>query len=222
MSEDATIWIYDDVTPDYWGGVSAKHVLRELDRIGKRKAITVRINSPGGDVVEGQAIYNALRRYSLDGGEVTTEIDALGASIASYIFQAGDKRKMAENGMQMIHRAWTIALGNAADLRSQADVLDKFDGILADTYAARSGQTREKIDELLAAETWLTSKEAVDLGLADEIGTPLNVAAAVKEGRFAKTPERLIAAQLPREAARENRIARVRQQIKLDRARMGV
>lgn len=213
------IFIYDDIGPEWMGLVGAKSVLAELGKIGKGKPVTVRINSPGGDVVEAQAIYNAFRRHE---GTVTVEVDGLAASAASFIAMAGDKIRIAENAMFMIHRAWSVSVGNAADMRATADVLDKFDGIIADTYAARSKQEREKIDELLAAETWLTAAESVELGLADEIGTPMNVSASIKEGRFAKTPERFIVDRLPRDEKRQNSVRAVNEQLRIARARMGV
>lgn len=215
------IFIYDDIGPEWLGLVGSKTVIGELAKF-KGKPVTVRINSPGGDVVEAQAIYNALRRHSDGGGEVTTENDALAASAASFIFMAGDVRRVAENSMTMIHKAWTFSMGNADQLRQSADVLDKFDGILADTYAAASTKSRDEIMDLLAAETWLTASESVDLGLATEVGQALNIAAAVKQGRFAKTPEQLLTRTVPREVARASRIEQAQQQIRLSRARLGV
>lgn len=217
------IFIYDDIGPEWLGLVGSKSVMGELSKF-KGKPITVRINSPGGDVVEAQAIYNALRRHSDSGGEVTIEVDALAASAASFIAMAGDKVRMAENAMMMIHKAWSIAIGNADEMRASAGVLDKFDGVLAATYAAKSGIDVRDITELLAAETWLTAEEAIEKGLADEIGQPLNISASVKPGRFAKTPERLLRASIPtaRETARAGRIEQVQQQIRLSRARLGV
>jgi ATP-dependent Clp protease protease subunit len=216
------LWIYDDIGPDWLGLVSSKYVISELGKF-KGKPVTVRINSPGGDVVEAQAIYNALRRHSAGGGEVTTENDALAASAASYIFMAGDVRRVAENSMTMIHRAWTIAMGNAEELRETAGVMDKFDSILADAYEAGTGMERAALEQMLADETWLTSSEAIAHGFAQEIGQSLNVSASVKPGRFAKTPERLITGEpSKREVARTNRIEQVQQQIRLSRARLGV
>ena len=217
------IFIYDDIGPEWLGLVGSKSVMSELAKF-KGKPVTVRINSPGGDVVEAQAIYNALRRHSDGGGQVTTENDALAASAASFIFMAGDVRRVAENSMTMIHKAWSIAIGNADEIRGTAGVLDKFDGILAETYAAASDKSADEIMELLAAETWLTAAEAMDLGLATEVGQPLNIAASVKPGRFAKTPDRILQRSLPtaRETSRASRIEQVQRELRLSRARMGV
>lgn len=216
------IFVYDEIGPDWYGLVSAKSVMSELGKY-KGKPVTIRINSPGGSVVEAQAIYNAMRRHSADGGNVTVEIDALAASAASFIAMAGDEINMAENAMMMIHKAWTIALGNADEMRKEADVLDKFDGVLADTYAARSSKSRDEILQLLADETWLTASDAVEIGLADKIGQALNTASAcIKPGRYAKTPPRFIAGTLPREEKRQATIDRVSREIALSRRRLGV
>lgn len=222
------IFIYDEIGPDYWGLVSAKSVLRDLEAIGKGKPVTVRINSPGGDVVEAQAIYNALRRHSENGGAVTTENDALAASAASYIFMAGDVRRVAENSMTMIHKAWTIAFGNADDMRSTAGVLDKFDTILTDTYAAGTGIDKAELLKMLADETWLTASEALDKGFATELGQPLNVAkASIRPGMFAKAPKDLESSKPTpagekRQQQTASRIHQVQQQLRISRARAGV
>jgi ATP-dependent Clp protease protease subunit len=216
------IYIYDEIGPDWYGLISAKLVMGELSKY-KSKPVTIRVNSPGGSVVEAQAIYNALRRHSDDGGKVTIEVDALAASAASFIAMAGDEVNMAANAMMMIHKAWTFAAGNADDMRSQADILDKFDGVLADTYAARSDKGRDEIMRLLEAETWLTAAEAVELGLADAIGQELKTASAcIKPGRYAKTPEHFITGSLPREEKRQATIERVAREIALGRKRLGV
>lgn len=214
------IWIYDDIGPDWLGLVSGKYVINELSKF-KGKPVTVRINSPGGDVIEAQAIYNALRRHSDGGGEVTIEVDALAASAASHIAMAGDTIRMAEDSMMMVHRTWTIALGNAGELRAAADVIEKMDLQLIDLYSARTGQDKSKVESLVDEETWMTANEAVDLGFADEIGTALKVKASVKSGRFNKTPPEMIG-EHKREVARASRIEQVRQQIRISRARAGV
>lgn len=221
MSE---IFIYDEIGPDYYGLVSAKQVMRDLEAVGRGKPVTVRINSPGGSVVEAQAIYNAIRRHSEAGGKVTMAVDALAASAASYIAMAGDEIEMAENSMMMIHHAWSIAIGNAAEMRKAAEVLSKFDDGLTAVYASRSKKTVQEITDMLAAETWLNAQEAVDAGLADSVGQPLNIAASIQEGRFAKTPERFLTGKLPpeREKKNESRTARVAAQIRIAKARLGV
>lgn len=212
------IFLYDEIGPDWAGMVSAPYVVSELAK-SKGKPVVVRINSPGGSVTEGQAIYNAILRHD---GDVTIEIDSLAASMGSYIAMAGKTINIAENAFIMIHDPWSVAIGSASQMRKEADVLEKFQGSLADIYAARTGQPVEKVVELMAAETWMSAKEAVELGFATAVSQPLNVAACVKQGRFAKMPEFKTVEQLEREKARHAREAVSRNQIALARARAGV
>lgn len=221
------IFVYDEIGPEFWGLVSAKSVLRDLEKVGKGKPVTVRINSPGGDVVEAQAIYNALRRHSHSGGQVTTENDALAASAASFIFMAGDVRRVAENSMTMIHKAWSISMGNADQMRQTADVLDKFDTILTDTYAAATGIDKAELLQMLADETWLTASEAMEKGFATELGQQLNTKAHVRPGMFAKAPDWVISgepspAAVKRKQEAQARIEATKQSLRLVRARLGV
>lgn len=183
----AEILIYDDIGPDWAGMVSAKWFSEELAKVGDANPLTVRINSPGGSVVEAQAIYNAIGRRS---GETLVKIDGLAASAASYVMLAGDRIEIADNAMVMIHPVWTFAMGNAADLRDTASVLDKFDEIVLAGYVARSSgkKSRDELRQAMADETWFTASEALEWGLVDEIGQPLHVAACVAPGRFKNTP----------------------------------
>jgi ATP-dependent Clp protease, protease subunit len=174
--EPVELYLYDQIGPDWAGMVSAPMVVRALKEAADRP-VRVRINSPGGDVFEGQAIYNALLRH---GPGVDVEIDSLAASAASLIAMAGKTIRIAENARVMIHRAWTMVAGNVADLLAAVDLLKGIDTTMADTYAARTKQTREQVQAWLDAETWMTAQEAVDRGFADEIGQRLNVKACTK------------------------------------------
>jgi ATP-dependent Clp protease protease subunit len=211
----AEIFIYDNIGPDSWGMVSAKYVMSELAKIKPADAVTVRINSPGGDVFEGQAIYNALKRR----GNITVEIDALAASAASFIAMAGDTINIAENAMMMIHNAWAVTVGNKEEHQKRIGLLDQVDGIIADTYAARSSKSREELAAMMTEETWLTAKEAVDIGLATAIGQPLKVSACIKEGRYSKTPQHLLAEMLPNEQQRNLRTEQAILQLRLTKAK---
>ena len=163
--ETADIFIYDQIGDGmFGGGISATNVIDQIKALGDRK-LNVRINSPGGSVFEGVAIYNALARHP---GEVTTYVDGIAASIASVIAMAGRKILIAENAMMMIHDPSTLVWGGSAELRKQADVLDQIKETLITTYATRTGMEREKISALMSAETWFTAQEAVALKLADE------------------------------------------------------
>lgn len=177
-AEGDTIFIYDiivasDADAEWLGGVSAEAVVRQMRAMSG--PINVRINSPGGDVFAARAIQAAMEAH---GAEITAYVDGYAASAASVIAAAADRCVMAQGAFLMIHRAWTITLGNAEELRAEAAVLEKIDTSIAETYAARSGQSVEHFSELMAAETWFTAQEAVDAGLASEIAEKVPKAAA--------------------------------------------
>lgn len=164
---DRTIGIYDVIGQDYWTGegVTAKRIAAALRSIGAGP-VTVNINSPGGDMFEGFAIYNLLREHP---GEVTVKVLGLAASAASVIAMAGDTVQMSRASFLMIHNAWVIAAGNRNDLREIADFLEPFDRAMADIYAARTGLDAAAIGEMLDAETWLGGSDAIAQGFADEL-----------------------------------------------------
>ena len=183
------IWLYDEITAPGYGGISAGDVAKAIKAIGK-KAITIRINSPGGDVNEGVAIFNLLDNHSK---KVTTINDSLAASIANYIFMAGADRLVANNSLSMLHLPWTIAVGDAEAMRKTADLLDKAAGTLIDTYSAKMGIDADEVTEVMTAETWYTGNEAFDAGMATAVQSdnfqaePFKVAAA----RFKNTPSKI-------------------------------
>lgn len=162
------ILLYDEI--GYWG-VTAKEFNTALAGITTAN-IRVRINSPGGDVFDGLAIYNALSAWK---GDVECVVDGLAASAASFIAMAGDTVSIHESAMLMIHRAWGMAIGNEADMSDMAKVLAKIDGQLADIYAKQSGKKSAAMLALMAGDsdgTWFTAQEAADLGLVDEVIAP--------------------------------------------------
>ncbi|MCT7313789.1 Clp protease ClpP [Ralstonia sp. CHL-2022] len=189
----AELRIYDDI--GFWG-TTAKAFVNELDALAKdADEILVAVNSGGGDVFDGFAIYNALRRYS---GKVTARVDGIAASAASLVVMAGDTIVMPENAMMMIHNAWTIAAGDAAQMRKTAELLDKTrDGIVA-AYRNKCGLTDDEIVAMMDAETWMTAGEAKDRGFADQIEAPVKLQASVRTeellARFEHTPEALLKA----------------------------
>lgn len=168
--ENAEVNIYDEIG---YFGISAKDFLTELANVGNRK-ITLRINSPGGSVFDGTAIYNRLKDHAPG---VDVKIDGLAASIASVIAMAGSKITMAENALLMIHNASGVAMGNADDMRQLADTLDKIDGTIAGTYARKTGRDASEMSALMDSETWFTAAEALAGGFIDEIDEPIKVAA---------------------------------------------
>lgn len=226
---DPEIYIYDDIGPGWLGMIDGDSVVRALSQLpANHKRVVVRINSPGGDVFEGFSIYNALARHP---AEVIVEVDALAASAASVIAMAADEIRMAANAMMMIHRSWTIALGNALDLGHVAEVLGQIDGIMVDTYTARTGQSKDDVQAWVDAETWMTAAVAVERGFADAVGQDLQVSASIPEGRFKNVPERFKDALKPEPRARRQPAeetppasvaAGVRERIALTRRRLGV
>lgn len=164
--DKAVLRIYDEI---HWlFGVTPEDFARELDEITADE-IEVQINSPGGDVFDGIAIYNALRAHP---ARITTRVDGIAASIASVIVQAGDHRVMLSGSQMMIHEAWGLAIGPAADMREMADLLDRQTANIANIYAERSGGDAAEFRERMTDETWLTAEEAVEAELADEVVVP--------------------------------------------------
>lgn len=158
----AEVIIYDEIGE--WG-VTAKNFIDDLNQV-TAKNIDVRLNSGGGSVFEGLAIYQALRRHPAN---VTTHIDGIAASIASVIAMAGDRRLISRNGTVMIHEASGLCAGPSMDMREMAQLLDRTSNNLADIYAQRSGVgTVESWRKQMLAETWFTGAEAVEAGLATE------------------------------------------------------
>lgn len=126
--------------------------------------ITVNINSAGGDMFEGLAIYNALREYD---GKVTVKVVGLAASAASIIAMAGDEILMDESAFLMIHNAWTLAIGNKDDFKKLASDFEKFDDTMSKVYSSRSGVAVSEVAQMMQDETWISGADAIDLGFAD-------------------------------------------------------
>lgn len=165
---EANITIYGDITSWPWleSDVSAANLSQQLEALGDVSRINVFINSYGGEVAEGVAIYNALKRHK---AKVVTYCDGFACSIASVIFMAGDERIMNEASVLMVHNAWTGARGNAADLRKAADDLDKINQLAITAYMAHFKGTDEELQALLDGETWVLPEEALEYGFATSI-----------------------------------------------------
>lgn len=163
---------------------SAAEALAQLRSL-KVKTINVRINSPGGSVYGGLAVYNALVQSDAD---IVTHVDGLAASIASVIAMAGDRIVMAENAMLMIHAPSSTASGGSEELRIAADVLEKLHANLAEIYRKRSGQSPEAIAELMAADSWLSASAARALGLCTEIAPSRQIEASFDLSAFKNVP----------------------------------
>lgn len=158
----ADVWIYDEIA---FYAVSAQKFVQDLAKITAPR-ITLHLNTPGGDVFDAIAIYNALRSHP---AVVTTRVEGIAASAGSLIAMAGERILMAPHATIMIHDAWGATIGNAADHRKQADVLDKISDEIASVYAERAGESIRAWRDRMLEETWLSDQEAVDIGLADEI-----------------------------------------------------
>lgn len=166
--ETATINIYGDITSYPWieSDVSSYNLSKQLEELQDVEQIDVYINSYGGEVAEGLAIYNALKRHK---AKVTTHCDGFACSIASVIFMAGDERIMPEASMLMIHNAWIWAAGNAKELRKQAEDLDKISQASVEAYKANSTLSEDEIKELMDNETWILPEEALEYGFATSV-----------------------------------------------------
>lgn len=163
----ATLNIFGDIVDDdYSPGISAISFAQELAELGDVEQINVFINSYGGSVSQGFTIYNLLREHK---AKVTTYCTGFACSIASIIFLAGDERVMQDASLLMIHNPFCMTVGNASELRKQADDLDKMAQVSVDIYCKATGLSEEVIKEMMDAETWITSKEAYELGFATSL-----------------------------------------------------
>lgn len=165
--DEASINIYDMIGMDFWTGegITAKRIAGILRNIGDRDVV-VNINSPGGDLFEGIAIYNLLRDHKR---QVTCRVIGLAASAASVIMMAGDEIQVARAGFVMVHNVWVMAIGNRNDLRDAADQLETFDDAIASVYAARTGLEKKEISKLMDKETWFSGEQAIEQGFAEAL-----------------------------------------------------
>ena len=179
---------------DLVGGIPGRQVVQDLQAVGPVPEISVRINSSGGDVFEGVAVYNALVRFP---AKVTVHVDGLAASIASLVAMAGDKTLVAENAMLMVHRPWTVFAGDAEEMRHQAETLDKAWSAMLATYSRRTGKRAATLAQKVqdaGGEWWMTAPEAVAEGFAEATEKAEKEAQVFGLERFQRVPERLAAA----------------------------
>ena len=165
-TDDNSISVFDVIGQDYWGeGITAKRIAGAL-RAMNGADVTVNINSPGGDMFEGLAIYNLLREYE---GHVTGKVLGIAASAASIIAMAGDDIQIGRGAFLMIHNCWVYAMGNRHDFAELAQSLEPFDTAMADIYAARSGLDIAAVQKLMDGESYIGGSDAVAKGLADSL-----------------------------------------------------
>lgn len=193
---EADVFIFGEIVSFKWEDTdtTAASFQKDLKELGEVSQINLHINSPGGSVFEGIAIGNMLRQHK---ARVVAHVDALAASIASVIVASCDKVIMPENSMLMIHNPWTISMGNAKELRKQADDLDKIAESSVVTYLAKAGEklTEEKIKQIMDEETWMSAQEAYNYGLCDVVESANQVAASISQKLFEtykKVPEKLL------------------------------
>lgn len=166
--KECELHFYGDISSRSWDGdeVTPQAFQRELDSFKDTEKMKIYINSGGGDVYAGLAIYNMIKRAPQ---ETTVYVDGIAASAASVIAMAADKIVMPKNAMMMIHNAWTFAGGNANKLRETVSKLERIDGTLAQIYSDRTGIDTETIRAMMDKETWMNGDEAVAQRFADEV-----------------------------------------------------
>jgi ATP-dependent Clp protease protease subunit len=210
------IWLYDQIGEDFWsgGGITDKQFQKELSALGNVSEISLRINSPGGDVFQGFAIYNMLKRHPAN---IVVDVDALAASIASIIAMAGDTIRMAKNAMMMIHNPQGMAYGDANEMVRVKALLDQIKGSLVDTYVDRTGQKGGDLANWMDDETWFTAESAVERGFADSVTRETTVNAFAPPHAFRNVPDafktRLRAAATPVLDLRRARITEQEQRV---------
>ena len=177
--------LYDEIGA--WGVSAREFQARLRDAEGD---VTLRINSPGGDVFDGLAIFNAAVAHP---GKVRVEIVGVAASIASIIAMAGDEIAIAENAFIMVHRAWGVTVGNEADHAEAVGLLQAVDRSMAGTYAARTGQNATAVRSMMNAETWMSAEAAIEAGFATETLAPADIRARFDLSVFSRAPAALAA-----------------------------
>ena len=177
------LFLYGDiVSSKYWDDeVAPKDIDDELKSLGNIDTLNVYINSGGGSVFSGFAIYNIIKRFKAK--VKNAYVDGLAASISSVIPMACDTIYMPKNSMLMIHQPWAGTLGNAKDFRNLADRLDKIGSQIIDIYKEKTGLEQDKLLEMMDKETWMTADEAIELGFANELQEEVNIAASI-DGDF--------------------------------------
>lgn len=185
------LYLYEAIGEGFFGGITAKTFSDSISGLGDVQALDIYINSPGGSVFDGVAIYNQIKRHKCQ--EKVVHIDGIAASIASVIAMAGTEIRIADNGMMMIHDPWGMSVGTAADMRKTAESLDKVRAVILDTYVSASGGNPEEISQWMEEETWMTADEAIGRGFASKkSGEKMLNSAFPMLNKFNKVPEQLM------------------------------
>jgi ATP-dependent Clp protease protease subunit len=191
--EDTVIYLYDAI--DSWFGVDAQQFAKDLAGLDA-DTIHLRVNCPGGDVFDGRAMQTALAQHS---AKVIAHIDGLCASAATYVVMGADEVHMTDGGFFMIHKGWTLQIGNADDMRSTAELLDKVDQSILNDYSKRTGLESDQLLDWMSAETWFTAEEAKEHGFIDEIFEGNAASNSFNVGAYNNAPQALV-----KPAANEN------------------
>ena len=175
--DEATVYLYDVI--DDWYGIDSGEFVREVAALDV-STIHLRVDSPGGDVFAARAMQTALAGHK---AKVIAHIDGLAASAATFLVMSADEIRMTDGAFFMIHKGWTVTIGNADDMRKQAQLLDKIDDSIAADYARRSGKDSSEIIDLMQAETWYSASEAKDAGFIDAV-VDISSSGAVENRHF--------------------------------------
>ncbi len=204
--------LYDVIGADplFGGGISAGSILGEVKARPNASEILVRINSAGGVVTEGLAVYNLLKQSK---ARVTCRVDALAGSIASVIAMAGSVIEMAQASLMMVHEPWGLTQGPAGDHQATAATLGSMRELMVNIYVARTGQPENKIKRMMADETWMTAREALALGFCDRIveDSGTQIAACVDLTEYKHVPKGLNMNTLPPLSPEEVKVCRLMQ-----------
>jgi ATP-dependent Clp endopeptidase proteolytic subunit ClpP len=191
---DLEILLYDEIGESLFGeSTTAKNFSEDLKTAGAVSRIHLRVNSPGGNVFDGLAIYNTLLAH---GATVTAQVDGIAASIAGVILMAASKISIAENALIMIHNPFVATAGDAEDMRKMAETLDKVKSSMVTAYRRHAKKSKNEIAAMMDAETWMDADEAMDAGFADRVlsaGEDAGMAAAVDLSKFRKVPQQIAA-----------------------------
>ena len=198
--DSAEISIFGDIGASWWGeSVTLADFKKDFDAIKDKNSIKILLNSPGGDVFDGMAIYHLISGVRQ---KVTVEVLGLAASIASIIALAGKDLVIGEGSFYMIHKPWAFAMGDAEDIRKTADLLDKIEEQMAAIYLQHTAMTEEELSAALEAETWYTADEAVEAGFASDTVDYGQLAASydISKYKYAHVPTEMVENEKPSEA----------------------
>jgi len=173
----AEVYIFDEIGAY---GITAQDFISEMKEY-KDTPVNLRINCIGGDVFDGMAMYNIIKKRE---AKTTAYIEGIAASMGSVIALAADEVIMAENSLFMIHNAWGGAMGEAEDMRKTASILEKISGEIANIYERKTRLSLNRIIEMMDKETWLNANEAYELGFIDLISDSIKVAAKYDVSKF--------------------------------------